>query len=150
MKFRSTRGFTLLEVMVALLIVAIALLAGASAISQSIKEAQMMRDRTYASWIAQNRITELRLAPATPDVGATNGEVQYANTDWKWRAVVSDTGVDDLYRIDVSVSFTGSDNIIRTVTGFVGPPGSAGMANNIASKSDAWGRGSGPAQGSSN
>jgi general secretion pathway protein I len=150
MKFRSTRGFTLLEVMVALLIVAIALLAGASAMSQSIKEAQMMRDRTYASWIAQNRITELRLAPATPDVGATNGEVQYANTDWKWRAVVSDTGVDDLYRIDVSVSFTNSDNIIRTVTGFVGPPGSAGMANNIASRADAWGRGSGPAQGSRN
>jgi len=150
MKFRSTRGFTLLEVMVALAIVALSLTAIAASMSQMINAAQTMRDRTYASWIAQNRITELRLAPATPDVGATNGEVQYANTDWKWRAVVSDTGVDDLYRIDVSVSFTSSDNIIRTVTGFVGPPGSAGMANKIASKADAWGRGSGPAQGSRN
>ena len=129
MKRRSSNGFTLLEVMVALAIVALSLTAVTASMSQMINAAQTMRDRTYASWIAQNRIAELRLAAATPDVGASNGEVQYANTDWTWRAVVSETGVDDLYRIDVSVSFAGSDDNIRTVTGFVGPPGPAGEAN---------------------
>jgi len=126
----GNKGFTLLEVMVALAIVALSLTAVTSSMSQMINAAQTMRDRTYASWIAQNRITELRLAPATPDVGASNGEVVFANTDWTWRAVVSETGVDDLYRIDVSVSFAGSKDSVRTVTGFVGPPGAAGEANN--------------------
>ena len=137
----SCKGFTLIEVMVALTIVALSLTAVTASISQMINAAESMRNRTYASWIAQNRITELRLADAVPDVGSSNGEVQYANTDWSWRAVVSATGVDDLFRIDVSVSFAGSDDNIRTVTGFVGLPGAPGEANRIWS-------GSGTSQGS--
>ena len=105
-----------------------------------------MRDRTYASWIAQNRIAEIRLAPATPDVGASNGEVQYANVDWSWRAVISETGVDDLYRIDVTVAFAGSDDNIRTVTGFVGPPGAPGEANRAWMRARALSPGSGTTQ----
>jgi general secretion pathway protein I len=139
---RSSSGFTLIEVMVALVIVALSLTAVTAALSQMIDAGQTMRDRTYASWIAQNRITEMRLATATPDVGASNGEVQYANADWSWRAVVSETGVDDLYRIDVAVSFAGSDDVVRTVTGFVGPPGAPGEANRVWMRSP--GAGAGP------
>ena len=141
MNCRRSGGFTLIEVMVALVIVALSLTAVTAALSQMIDAGQTMRDRTYASWIAQNRITELRLAAATPDVGATNGEVQYANTDWSWRAVVSETVVDDLYRIDVAVSFADSDDVVRTVTGFVGPPGAAGEANRVWMRSPAAGAG---------
>ena len=143
MKSRSSRGFTLLEVMIALIIVALSLTAVAASMSQMIFQAQLMRDRTYASWIAQNRIAEIRLAPATPDVGASNGEVQYANVDWSWRAVISETGVDDLYRIDVSVAFAGNDDNIRTVTGFVGPPGALGEANRAWMRAQAVNPGSG-------
>jgi len=128
---RPSYGFTLIEVMVALSIVALSLTAVTASISQMINAAESMRNRTYASWIAQNRITELRLADTTPEVGSTSGEVQYANTDWSWRAVVSETGVDDLFRIDVTVSFAGRDDSIRTVTGFVGLPGARGEANRI-------------------
>ena len=135
MKRRSNGGFTLIEVMVALAIVALSLTAVTASMSQMIDASHTMRDRTYASWIAQNRITELRLASATPKVGESNGEVQYANTDWSWRAVVSETGVDDLYRIDVEVSLAGSDDNIRTVTGFVGPPGAPGEANRAWTRS---------------
>ena len=138
---RVSRGFTLLEVMVALTIVALSLTAVTASLSQMIDAGEAMRNRTYASWIALNRITELRLAFTTPDVGVSNGEVQYANTDWSWRAAVSETGVDDLYRIDVTVSLAGYDDVIRTVTGFVGPPGAAGEANRV------WMRSSGPGGG---
>ena len=129
MRCPRSSGFTLIEVMVALVIVSLSLIAVTASMNQMIDAAETMRNRTYASWIAQNRITELRLAFATPDVGSSSGEVEYANTDWSWRAVVSETGVEDLYRIDVSVSFAGSDDSIRTVTGFVGPPGVPGAAN---------------------
>lgn len=129
-KCRS-KGFTLLEVMVALTIVALSLTAVAASMNQMIDAANSMRNRTYASWIGLNRIAELRLASVTPDVGASNGEVEYASVDWTWRAVISETGVDDLLRVDVSVSFAGTDQSIRTVTGFIGPPGSPGEANRV-------------------
>ena len=122
-------GFTLIEVMVALVIVALSLTAVTASMSQMIDASQAMRDRTYASWIAQNRIAEFRLASETPDVGASNGEVEYANAEWAWRAMISETGVDDLYRIDVSVSIAGNEDVIRSVSGFVGPPGAPGEAN---------------------
>jgi general secretion pathway protein I len=128
---KTCSGFTLLEVMVALTIVALSLTAVTASLSQMINAAESMRNRTYASWIALNRITELRLAVSTPNVGVSDGEVLYANTDWSWRAVVSETGVDDLFRIDVAVSLAGSEDVIRTVTGFVGPPGAAGEANRV-------------------
>jgi general secretion pathway protein I len=115
--------------MVALAIVALSLTAIAASMSQMINAASTMRDRTYASWIAQNRIAELRLALQAPEPGATSGEVEYANTDWAWRAVIAETGVPDLFRIDVSVSFAGSDDTIRSVTGFVGAAPAAGEAN---------------------
>lgn len=137
------RGFTLIEVMVALTIVALSLTAIAASMSQMVNAANSMRERTYASWIAQNKIAELRLAPQVPEVSSTSGEVEYANTEWTWQAVVSETGVEELFRIDVSVSFAGSDDVIRTLTGFVGTPGSPGEANRV------WLRGaqsSGPKQ----
>ena len=139
----SCSGFTLIEVMVALSIVALSLTAVTASISQMINSAESMRNRTYASWIAQNRIAELRLAVAAPEEGTTDGEVQYANTDWSWRAVVSETGVDDLFRIDVYVSLAGSEDNIRTVTGFVGLPGVPGEANRIWSRSPTSRGGSG-------
>ncbi len=128
---QENSGFTLLEVLVALVIVSLSLTAVFASMSQMIDAANTLRNRTYASWIAQNRIAELRLATTPTDVGASNGEVEYANTDWAWRAVVSETDIEALYRIDVSVTFAGSDDVIRSVTGFFGPPGNPGEANNI-------------------
>lgn len=128
-------GFTLVEVMVALAIVAFSLTAIAASMNQMIDAANTMRERTYASWIAQNKITEIRLENVIPEVSSSSGEVEYANTEWSWRAVISETGIENFYRIDVSISLAGSEYIIRTVTGFVGEPVPPGRANQI------WNRG---------
>lgn len=126
---RRGAGFTLIEVMVALAIAALGLAAVAAAISQKVDAAAAMQDRTYASWIAQNKITELRLANVVPEVDETTGEVDYAGLEWEWRANVSETGVENLFRVDVSVGFAGSEDVVRTVTGFIGEPGVPGQAN---------------------
>ena len=112
----------MLEVMVALVIVAFALTAVAASMNQMIGAATTMRDRTYASWIAQNKIAEMRLANVMPEVSTTSGELDYGNTRWIWRAVVSETGVENFRRIDVSVSNIDDDYVVRTVTGFIGEP----------------------------
>ena len=88
-----------------------------------------MRERTYASWIAQNKIAELRLANVVPEVSSTTGEIEYAALDWAWRSTISETGVENLYRVDVEISYAGSDQVIRSVTGFIGEPGMPGQAN---------------------
>ena len=125
------RGFTLIEVMVALIIVAFSLTAVAASMSQMIDAANAMRDRTYASWIAQNKLAEMRLAGTMPEVSTTNGEVEYGNTSWEWRAVVSETGIENFMRIDVSITHIESEYVIRTVTGFMGEPVPPGQANQV-------------------
>lgn len=128
---KASRGFTLIEVMVALAIVAFSLTAVAASMNQMIDSANAMRDRTLASWIGLNKIAEMRLAGVLPEVSTTSGELEYGNTDWEWEAVVSESGIENFMRVDVSVSLAGSDYVVRTVTGFIGepvPPGSSTSA----------------------
>jgi len=129
-------AFTLVEVMVALAIIALSLTAVAAKMGRMIDTSNAMRERTFASWIAQNKITELRLANVIPEVTATSGEVDYANSTWGWRAVVSESGIENLYRVDVAISYVDSDDVIRTVTGFIGEPVPLGQSNR------SWNRGS--------
>ena len=133
-----SRGFTLIEVMVALTIVAFSLTAVAASMNQMIDAANAMRERTYASWIAQNKIVEMRLANTVPEVNTTSGDVDYANSTWSWRAVVSETGIENFMRVDVSITHLDSEYTIRTVTGFIGEPVPIGQGNQI------WRSGRGP------
>lgn len=126
---RRSDGFTLIEVLVALAIVSFALSAMAATMVQMLNAANTMRDRTYASWIAHNKVTEMRLGNTLPKVGSSSGETKYAGVDWEWRAVVAETGVENLYRIDVSISFPGQEPLMRPVTGFIGEPVQAGLSN---------------------
>ncbi len=126
---RHAQGFTLIEVIIALVIISISLTGMAVTMGSMLDNATVLRERTYASWIAQNRIVEMRLAGTVPETGTTTGEVEYANTFWEWRAEVSETGVENLYRIDVEVSFPGAEGPIRKVTGFVGEPIAPGQSN---------------------
>jgi general secretion pathway protein I len=128
-------GFTLIEVMVALTIVALSLGAVAASVSQMVDAGTTMRERTYASWIAQNKIAELRLANVVPEVSDTSGELEYAGIEWAWRANISETGVENLFRVDVAISYPGSDVAIRTVSGFIGEPGIPGASNRAWSRS---------------
>lgn len=126
---KKPRGFTLVEVMVALVIAALGLAAVAASVSQMVDTGYAMWQRTYASWIAQNKIAELRLANVLPDVSETSGEIDYVGREWSWQATISETGVDNLYRVDVQVGLRDGDENIRTVTGFIGEPGVPGQSN---------------------
>ena len=136
-RIRAHRGFTIIEVMVALAIVAFSLTAIAASMGQMIDAANAMRDRTYASWIAQNKIAELRLANELPEPSETSGEIEFAGTTWAWTAKIEavPAGIENFFQVHVSVSYPGDENAVRTVIGFIGEPVIPGQANR------SWNRG---------
>lgn len=136
--FVKHKGFTLIEILIALAVVGISLAAVGGEMVQMLNTANKMQTQTYASWIAHNKIAEMRLANVVPDVSTSSGEVSYAQQEWAWRAVVSETGVENLYRVDVTISFPGGEPLMRPVTGFIGepvPPGQSNRAWNRAPES---------------
>ncbi len=128
---RYMRGFTLIEVMIALVIISISLTAMAVTMGGMLDNATSLRERTYASWIAQNKIVEMRIANVIPETGTSSGEIEYASSLWEWRTEVSKTAVENLFRVDVEISRPGGDDSIRTVTGFLGEPIVPGQSNQV-------------------
>ena len=116
------RGFTLIEVLVALAIAAIGLAAVLGVVTNSTRNASYLRDKTLAGWIALNRITEVRLATIMPAVERSSGELDYAGLHWKWTQTVTQTDVAGMRRIDVAVRYAtdAEDSALASVTGFVG------------------------------
>jgi len=100
------RGFTLVEVMVALAIVAIAVPSLLFTLDQQIDGTAYLRDRSLAQVVASNRLRELRLAlrggRATLQ-GTLNGRVELAGRDWFWRVRSIATEVPGLSRVEIRV-----------------------------------------------
>lgn len=100
---RRLRGFTLLEVLVALAVIAIALAAIVGETAQRLRNAARLTDRTLAHWVAMNQITEQQLGTTWPTAGVTTGTVDLAGREWFWTAKVSNTEDADVRRLDVEV-----------------------------------------------
>ncbi len=98
-----SRGFTLIEVLVALVIVAAGCAALLAALNSAARSTTYLRDKTFAQWIAGNRIVETRLATAPPSDGRTTGDVEYAGSRWQWQQIIAATELPGVRRIDVSV-----------------------------------------------
>ncbi len=101
---RRSGGFTLLEVVIALAVIAIAMGALIKSGTQHAQTASYLRDRTLAHWVAMNRVAELQLAESWPGVGESNGRIEMAGREWWWRARVEATFDEDVRRLEVEVA----------------------------------------------
>ena len=115
-------GFTLIEVLAALVIVALGMLGVIQAVTQTARNGSYLREKTLAHWIAMNVITERRLLPSPPDVTETSEDVDFAGQRWRWTMKVTQTEVESLRRMDVSVRYADrpESQAFVTVTGFYG------------------------------
>lgn len=80
----SAKGFTLIEILVALAIIAIALGAIISTSGTQAQQATHLKQKTIAHWVAMNEITKLQIANTLPDLGDESGSTEMANHEWFW------------------------------------------------------------------
>jgi len=122
MKRVAQHGFTLIEVLAALIIVSLGMLAVIQAVSQTVNNANYLREKTIAHWVAMNKLTEIRLAPTAPPGGESNGDVEMAGSTWHWRMTIDATQVPSMQRIDIKVApkSAGEKASIASVSGFYG------------------------------
>lgn len=84
---RRAAAFTLLEVLAALLVLAVALTAWQLRMAQNLDAAAYLRDRTVATWVALNQLELLRIAQrrgAVPALGSLQGSATMAGGTWYW------------------------------------------------------------------
>jgi len=113
----SARGFTLIEVLVALAIVAIALAAALRAVGSLAASEADLHDRLLAGWSADNVLSQLHLMHAWPDVGARSFDCSQANLRLTCTQTVSSTPNPIFRRVEVSVTMPGrAGNLAQLVT----------------------------------
>jgi len=118
---RSARAFTLIEVLVALAILAVALTAGMRAVAQSADGATSLKMRTLALWVAQNRLAQAQLADPSPARGVASGDETQAGRLLAWRETVSDTPNPAFRRIEIVVTEPGvPDYALARLVGYLG------------------------------
>lgn len=100
---RNTGGFTLVEVLVAVAVVAITLAAGLKAAGALTDNAQRLSDIVSAQWCADNVLTNLRLAKQFPGVGDTDFSCNQLGRDYQGRLVTRPTPNPNFRRVDAVV-----------------------------------------------
>ena len=97
---RGQFGFTLIEVMVALAIVALGMLAVQTQLNRYVVTAAVTEEKTLASWIAANQLAELSVQPAWPEIGSSEEQVEFAQREWRLEIDVSETDSHFVLRAD--------------------------------------------------
>jgi general secretion pathway protein I len=119
----SSRGFTLVEVLVALTVVALGLTALMVAVSGTARTSGYLRDKTIAQWIALNRLTQVRLMVNKLGDNQDTGQLDFAGRKWHYDTRYFATQFQSMKRVEVRVYLGDAgtkSNPIAQSTGFMG------------------------------
>jgi len=131
---QRSRGFTLIEVLVALMIVALGLAALMVAVNGTAKTSGFLRDKSLAQWIAINRLSEVRLNVTKFGQNTDAGELDFANRKWHYDTRYFDTSIASMKRVVVRV-YAGDaktkGNPVAQAVGFLGTIVAAPGSSNV-------------------
>lgn len=99
----ASAGFTLVEVLVALVIVAFGMGAVLTALTSSADNLTRMREKTFAEWVGLNQLALARLQGTIPPTGATEGDVDFGLNHWHWQQTVENIDVPGIRRLTIRV-----------------------------------------------
>jgi general secretion pathway protein I len=114
------RAFTLIEILVALAMLAVALAAGMRALAQGADGASTLKARTLALWVAQNRLAAAQMAPGALAAGESRGDALQAGMAFVWTVKVSGTPNPAFQRVDIAVAERDTPSYaLARLTGYV-------------------------------
>lgn len=116
------QGFTLVEVLVALAIVAIAFTAVLRVVALAADTAATLQDRSLALWVAQNRMARHQLEKAWPAIGTREGKDEMADRKWYWKDKVTTSLHKDIRQIEIEVGDAETKHILASLIGAVRKP----------------------------
>lgn len=118
--YKSQQAFTLIEIMVALAIIAITMGAIIQNTTASSRNAAYLRDKTVAGWVALNEIALIRAKREWAGKSTRQGVVEMAGREWLWKLNVSKTEDDDMRRLTVDVYAADDEKqALASTTGFL-------------------------------
>ena len=120
---RRTRGFTLVEVLVALVVVALGLTALMVAVNGTARTSGFLRDKSLAQWIALNRLSEVRLNVTKFGQNTDTGELDFGSRKWHYDTRYFDTSIASMKRVVVRVYLgdaKAKGNALAQAVGFLG------------------------------
>lgn len=121
------RGMTLIEVMVALLIFGLAGTAVMKAATENLTSVSQLQDITLATFVANNRLTQLHLEQEWPIRNNQKGEMEIAEVKWYWQQTVTKTQENDLVQVRISVAVDAEyQQMVTDVVSFFGKPSTSG------------------------
>ncbi len=120
---KQQRGFTLLEVLIALAVLAIALAAAIKGVSSHVSNLSYLKERSLAHWVGLNVLTELRVSGQWPKSGEIKGDETMAGREFKWLVKVTEVKGSDVRRLDVKVTPEDDDDRpLTTMVAYIGKP----------------------------
>jgi len=109
-------GFTLLEVIVALVILTLTMSGLVKSMGDGANNQLAIEDRTFAQWVALNQMAKMQLVQLHVSVGASNGSEEMAGREWVWEQLIESTSDPSVVRIVVTAGREGqSQELARTV-----------------------------------
>lgn len=96
-------GMTLIEVMVALAVFALAALAAVNVATEHMRSISYIEQKTLALWVANNRMTQLQLEAAMPKLGTSTGSIDFAGQQWHWQQTGLKTADPDFRAIRIRI-----------------------------------------------
>ena len=136
MSRRLTEGFTLVEILIALAVLASALSATAHALGSAVDTTAALRERTLARWVAEDRLTELELRSEWPALDPKEGDATMGGRRFHWVQETGVTPVTRLRRVEMSVMLPGAKVALARLTGFVEQTGSSVTSSTASQTGD--------------